>query len=401
MCDTLYQKNDHFTIFGKNSDRSANEPNLVIYNRAKDNKSKTLKCTYIEIPEVEHSYANILVKPSWIWGAEMGINEYNLVIGNEAVFTKKKNKKPSLIGMDFLRLALERAKSVIEAVTVITTLLEEYGQGGNCGYDKQFFYDNSYLIADPNEALILETAGKEYKIKHLITSGNISNRLSITEDRFKQKNSDFLFTTFSKSKNRERSGKKLLEQELNCEGMIKILQNHNVSKDKLYTKGSVGSICMHQSLLGDHTTGSMVVDIKEKMPTVWITGSSTPCLSIYKPVYFNNIVAPLFLEEEKSLAYWLKYEYLLRAIYSGYVDEETYLMKRNHIQNELFVREANLRKQNATPEKFYQLSQEAAKQEEILLHEYEDIIEKVRTGQLPLKGLWQKKTKALIAKHEK
>ena len=87
--------------------------------------------------------------------------------------------------------------------------------------------------------------------------------------------------------------------------MIKILQNHNVSKDKLYTKGSVGSICMHQSLLGDHTTGSMVVDIKEKMPTVWITGSSTPCLSIYKPVYFNNIVAPLFLEEEKSLAYWL------------------------------------------------------------------------------------------------
>ena len=97
----------------------------------------------------------------------------------------------------------------------------------------------------------------------------------------------------------------------------------------------------------------------------------------------------------------VKYEYLLRAIYSGYVDEETYLMKRNHIQNELFVREANLRKQNATPEKFYQLSQEAAKQEEILLHEYEDIIEKVRTGQLPLKGLWQKKTKALIAKHEK
>ena len=168
MCDTLYQKNDHFTIFGKNSDRSANEPNLVIYNRAKDNKSKTLKCTYIEIPEVEHSYANIIVKHSWIWGEEMGINEY-LVIGNEAVFTKKKNKKPSLIGMDFLRLALERAKSVIEAVTVITTLLEEYGQGGNCGYDKQFFYDNSYLIADPNEALILETA-KKYKIKYLITS---------------------------------------------------------------------------------------------------------------------------------------------------------------------------------------------------------------------------------------
>lgn len=401
MCDTLYQKNKQFTLFGKNSDRSANEPNLVIYNKAKDNENKTLKCTYIDIPEVNHSYSNILVKPSWIWGAEMGINEYNLVIGNEAVFTKKKNKKPSLIGMDFLRLALERAKSVPEAITVITTLLETYGQGGNCGYDKLFFYNNSYLIADPKEAVILETVGKEYKIKQLTTSGNISNRLSITEDRFKQKNSDFLFTTFSKSKIRECSGKELLNQELDYEGMIKILQSHHGSKNKLYTKGSVGSICMHQSLLGDHTTGSMVVDIKEKMPTIWITGSSTPCLSIYKPVYFNNIVAPLFLEEEKSLSYWLKYEYLFRAIYAGYVDEEIYLMKRNRIQNELFVREATLRKQNATPEKFYQLSQEAADQEASFLHEYEGIIEKMRTGQLPLKGLWQKKTKALITRHEK
>ncbi|MDD2493261.1 MAG: carcinine hydrolase/isopenicillin-N N-acyltransferase family protein [Bacilli bacterium] len=401
MCDTLYQKNKHFTIFGKNSDRSANEPNLVILNKAKDNQNKTLTCTYIDIPEVNHSYANILVKPSWIWGAEMGINEYHLVIGNEAVFTKKKKKTPSLIGMDFLRLALERAKSAPEAIDVITNLLQTHGQGGNCGYDKQFFYDNSYLIADPSEAFILETVGKEYKIKKLITSGNISNRLSITEDNFKQKHSDFLFTTFSKSKLRERSGKTRLQQELNIEKMIAILQSHNGNLDKLYTKGSVGSICMHQSLLGDHTTGSMVVDIKEVMPTIWLTGSSTPCLAIYKPVYFNHLVAPLFADEAHSLAYWLRYEYLFRAIYSGYVEKDIYLIKRNHIQRDLFAKEAALRKANATPQEFYHLSQEAMILEESFLNEYEEIIQKVRTGKLLLKGLWQKKTKGLIATHEK
>lgn len=401
MCDTLYQKNKHFTIFGKNSDRSANEPNLVILNKAKDNQNKTLSCTYIDIPEVNHSYANILVKPSWIWGAEMGINEYHLVIGNEAVFTKKKKKTPSLIGMDFLRLALERAKSAPEAIDVITNLLQTHGQGGNCGYDKQFFYDNSYLIADPSEAFILETVGKEYKIKKLITSGNISNRLSITEDNFKQKHSDFLFTTFSKSKLRECSGRTLLQQELNIEKMIAILQSHNGNLNKLYTKGSVGSICMHQSLLGDHTTGSMVVDINEAMPTIWITGSSTPCLAIYKPVYFENAVAPLFIDEKKALAYWLRYEYLFRAIYSSHIEKETYLIKRNHIQNELLEKEAVLRSSNATPQEFYQLSQEAMQLEDTLLNEYQTIIDKVRTNQLPLKGLWKKKTKALIAAHEK
>ncbi len=401
MCDTLYQKNKRFTLFGKNSDRSANEPNLVLFNKACDHENQLLKCTYIDIPQVKHTYANVLVKPSWIWGAEMGMNEHHVVIGNEAVFTKKKNKRPSLIGMDFLRLALERSKSTKEAITVITSLLEEYGQGGNCGYDKQFYYDNSYLIADPEEAVILETVGKEYKVKILEATGNISNRLSITEEKFKQRNSDFLFTFFSQSKLRECSGKALLEQELNPEKMITILQSHHTKKDNLYAKGSVGSICMHQSLLGDHTTGSMVVDIKEKMPTIWLTGSSTPCLSIYKPTYFGNLVAPLFVDEEKSLAYWLRYEYLLRAIYAGYVDEEVYLIKRNHIQNNLFEKEAALRAENATPQKFYRLSEEAMQLEQSFLDEYQEIIDKVKTGQLPMKGLWQKRTKVLIANHEK
>jgi dipeptidase len=79
-----------------------------------------VRCTYIEIPQVAETFAVLLAKPFWIWGAEMGANEKGVTIGNEAVFTKvPMEKQPGLIGMDFLRLALERAATARFALEVI------------------------------------------------------------------------------------------------------------------------------------------------------------------------------------------------------------------------------------------------------------------------------------------
>lgn len=52
--------------------------------------------------------AVILSKPGWMWGAEMGSNECNVVIGNEAVWTNDNDgdHNPSikrLLGMDLVR----------------------------------------------------------------------------------------------------------------------------------------------------------------------------------------------------------------------------------------------------------------------------------------------------------
>jgi len=164
MCDTFvsaknYSKNKTI-IFGKNSDREPNEAQAIVKYPARDCLETDLKCTYITIPQVKHTYAVILSKPFWMWGAEMGINEHGLVIGNEAVFSRLKVASFGLTGMDLIRLALERTKNAKEALSLITDLINIYGQGGNGAYKNNLFYFNSFIIADKNSACVLRNCRK-------------------------------------------------------------------------------------------------------------------------------------------------------------------------------------------------------------------------------------------------
>ncbi|XP_052346498.1 secernin-2-like isoform X4 [Oncorhynchus keta] len=177
---------DDHVIFGKNSDRPRDEVQEVLYYPATGHPSGTmLECTYIQIPQAEHTHAVVLSRPPWLWGAEMGANDKGVCIGNEAVWTREAiDPGEALLGMDLVRLGLERADSAWGAVSVITGLLELHGQGGPCREDPApFSYHNSFLLVDRNEAWVLETAGKLW-VAQKVTEGvkNISNALTIGTD---------------------------------------------------------------------------------------------------------------------------------------------------------------------------------------------------------------------------
>lgn len=170
-------------IFGKNSDRPVNESQPLEYFPPADHADgEMVKCTYIKIPEVAHTYGYIGSRPYNIFGFEHGINEHGVVIGNEAVTGRETPERQwGLIGMDILRLALARADSARKAVEVIGELLETYGTGGDPLIRPQYFNAN-YIIADYNEAYIFESQQRMWAAKKIKKVGHIGNIYSLTDD---------------------------------------------------------------------------------------------------------------------------------------------------------------------------------------------------------------------------
>lgn len=402
MCDTIYLKRNNSVFFGKNSDRSPNEAHLMIKVPAKDfNKNEMLKATYIEIPQVSHTYECVLLKPHWIWGAEMGWNEFGLNIGNEAVFSNiKRTKKNGLIGMDLLRLALERCKSANHAIKLITELLEKYGQEGNCGFNKNFYYDNAFLIADLKEAFVLETAGKNWVVKKVEDIATISNCFSIGNDynyssnnfngNFKTSFQNNLFTLVAGAEKRKCKTHDLLNKnDEPIKLMINALKSHDTEKITI-NKSSTCSVCMHGgNLFGDQTTGSYVGEINKYY---FVTGSSFPCLSIFKPLTPKASVLP---EDEKTaLDYWLRHELINRHLMSGNINMHEYLLAAKALEDEFITKALNSKNET----ELEQISKDCFNKENEFIN---SLLESVKDKQIKIKGglyfkhYWNKKTKEL------
>ncbi len=325
MCDTIIATanatKDGIAIFAKNSDREPNEAHHIVHHPAADfTPNSRVRCTHVEIPQTKHTFAVILAKPFWIWGAEMGANDHGLVIGNEALFTKIPYAKNGLLGMDLLRLALERAATARDGVKVITNLMAEFGQGGNHSNVHETYYHNSYILADPHDAWVLETAGPHWAAKKIRGIYSISNGITIENDfdlaspelvsfaiqqgwcknesdfSFTRCYSELIFTRFSDCRKRRARSMDLLNSQ---RGQITVATMMNALRDHGQADGSQRSadeslagadICMHAGfgpIRISQTTGSMVSYLDAKAPLHFMTATAAPCTSIFKPIWVD------------------------------------------------------------------------------------------------------------------
>jgi dipeptidase len=339
MCDTFVAlpatTQQKTMLFAKSADCEVNEANAVVrIPRQKHVKGEAVRVTHLVIPQAEETYEMLLTKAFWTYGCEIGVNEYGLAMGEEAVFTTEmKEEKDGIIGPDLMRIGLERAKDCQEAIQIMTGLLEQYGQGGSAELKGNSHFDSSYIMADRKEAYVLETAGRRWAVKKVDAIASISNMLGIHADWDAYSGGDIAPKT-------DWAGKYALPEvpptlgspvrqaitynslqaslgDISVKNIFDIMRHHGEGYHPASAEAH-RNICVHagpQENRWWQADGVMVTDVGTEGMMAWVTATSGTCVSIFKPVFLGMDLpdlGPYPRETFDPRSLWWKHERLHR-----------------------------------------------------------------------------------------
>lgn len=279
MCDTLCAlgpaSTNGRTVFAKNSDRPPDEPQDVEWHGAHDATGSVLT-TYIDVEDRGPRLGVLGSRPRWMWGFEHGINEAGVAVGNEAVYTTldPRDFPDALVGMDIVRLVLERCESVDEGVVEIGALLDRYGQGGGGHAGGARPYWSSFLLVDPRSAAVVETSGTDVAVESVVDRRAISNRLTI-EPFASERSVDATLLDVLVQPRLEASQAALAAGPASIDSMKTHLRSHEGGEDGW-------TVCMHAG--SEATTASMVAELPDAGPRIAHVLLGQPCRSIYVPL---------------------------------------------------------------------------------------------------------------------
>jgi hypothetical protein len=323
MCDTLCAPGRRGMVFAKNSDRPPGEVQIAWPFGRRSSTGCTLRTQYLSIGDTG-AHAAFLSCPTWLWGAEHGVNEHAVAIGNERVGTTHdaRSAPPALIGMDLVRLGLERARTAAQAVEVMTGLLETCGQGGIADAAHQEAYDSSFLIADPFQAFVLETAGSDYAVAPFPAGAAISNRITLGTgwtrasaglapgddfDQFRDPGEDtasadvrltasrrFLASTASGALTPAATAAHLRDHGTGPWGAPGTASPVRLPPERVGADRRGVTICMHRGR--SVTAGSMIAELPAALadgePLRVYVAAGSPCASIYVPAFPRTVAGP-------------------------------------------------------------------------------------------------------------
>lgn len=373
MCDTITAvgpaTSENVILFGKNSDREFNEAQfLELIPGAQHAAGTSVKLTYKEIAQAAQTETVLISRPHWIWGAEIGTNAHGLVIGNEAIFSKEASLEPGVTGIDYLRLALERARCVDEAISVITELLREHGQSGNCGYQHPMAYHISFILADAGGAKVLETVDREWVTTSVRDFYAISNALSIETTfeesspavsaratELRQSGAPFSFKAAYENKTWSPSGEyrrgRAMELLREHNGWLQTADFFRILRDHREGPEPPGfpirpRLCMHTDKRPLYlTTASWVASLSPGKAVHWITATSAPCTGLFKPILLECGLpkhGPAPGAEEEDVSLWWRHEQFRRHL--AVADEQlrkTYQDERDFLESKFIARMAD------------------------------------------------------------
>ena len=157
--------------------------------------------------------------------------------------------------------------------------------------DPGFTYHNSFLIADPGGAIVLETAGRLGRAKPCARGvRSISNGLTIPE--FAAAHASRVRGTISRCDTRRSITTHRARPD--AAALMSLLRSHGSSSWPRYSplSGAMGGPCVHGGglLVSAQTTASLVGELRPDVQQFWATATAAPCLSLFKPV---TVASPL------------------------------------------------------------------------------------------------------------
>lgn len=365
MCDTMIAMGSITAsgrvLLAKNSDREPNEAQYLTRTPAADHApGSRVRMTYVDIPQVPHTYAHVGSRPWWMWGFEHGVNEHGLAIGNEAEWSRlPAGREPGLLGMDLLRLTLERARDADEGLEVLIALIEAHSQSGPAALGREMFYHNAFILADPHRAWVLETAGRHWVARRVRDWAAISNVYSIGTDY--DRISDQA-EAFAEAQGWHQPGAPFdwaaayTDPDLpflpNCRARLAMSragmgaiagQGSPVTLEEMFARlrdhGDVGAdwrpgadggamVCMHATSAHDsgETVASMVAELAPDRPACIWSSLASPCLSSFVPVWIDGHM-PLHWTQpcEGGGDAWWQMQHLQRLVERDYAGTAPYL----------------------------------------------------------------------------
>ena len=315
MCDTLCVRTNGAMLFAKNSDRHPDEAQVVEWH-ARRAAGSELHTQYLTIAD-PGARAFLGSRPTWLWGVEHGVNEHGVAIGNEKIWTvdRPHDQPPALLGMDLVRLGLERARTADEALAVLTSLIERHGQGGSGEPHRDEPYYSSFLVADPGGGFVVETSNRTWAARPVGAGASISNRISLSTNWTCASpdvapDTDFDTYRWTRMPTAIADDRLALTgatiargSETTMEDLARTLRNHGRDRSRTELPGAIGpdgsgfSVCMHRRESHSQTTASMIAELRTSAPPRAWMSLGNPCTSVYVPC-FAPAVAPELADAE-------------------------------------------------------------------------------------------------------
>ncbi len=286
--------------------------------------TRHVRTQYLDLGSDPGARALVGSRPTWLWGLEHGVNASGVAIGNEKIWTTDDPRRaaPALLGMDLVRLALERADTADDAVVVLTSLVERHGQGGSGEAERDEPYHNAFLVADRTVVWTVETSARTWAARRVDEGGvAISNRVSLSRDwtdashevepgaDFQQWRAPTIPTELADHRLAATTAcvTGAAPHELDARTVVATLRDHGhgprgapgdpavdplPSGDEPDYRGV--TVCMHVRGF-QATTASMVVELAadhDEPDRVW-TALGSPCASVYVPGFPPHVAPEL------------------------------------------------------------------------------------------------------------